>query len=84
MIQLDIMAPLDRITEADLLDYVEGRLSGDDRAMVARRIAEDETLAKRCERVREQTLNVRSLRAVLPIESIPQDWLDLLTKGKPH
>lgn len=84
MVQLDLMAPLDRITEADLLDYVEGRLSADDRAMVARRIAEDSTLAQRCDRVREQTLNVRMLRAVLPVESIPQDWLDLLTKGKPH
>jgi anti-sigma factor RsiW len=84
MMQPSVMAPLDRITEADLLDYVEGRLSADDRAMVARRIAEDSALAKKCERVREQTLNVRMLRAVLPVESIPQDWLDLLTKGKPH
>lgn len=84
MMQLGVMAPLDRITEADLLDYVEGRLSADDCAMVARRIAEDEGLAKKCERVRNQTLNIRMLRAVLPVESLPQDWLDLLTKGKPH
>lgn len=78
------MAPLHHITEADLLDYVEGRLSADDRAKVARRIAEDEGLAKKCERVRKQTLHVRMLRAVLPVEALPQEWLDLLTKGKPH
>jgi anti-sigma factor RsiW len=78
------MAPLERITEADLLDYVEGRLSADDRATVAKRLAEDRALARKCERVREQTLNVRLLRAVLPVEAVPQEWLDLLAKGKPH
>jgi anti-sigma factor RsiW len=78
------MARLDPITEADLLDYVEGRLSQADRAKVARRLAEEPALAQKCERVRELTLNVRLLRSILPVESVPQDWLDLLTKGKPH
>ncbi len=78
------MAHLERITEADLLDYVEGRMSPDDRAKVAKRLAEDETLAFKCERVRAQTLHVRMLRAILPVEKVPQEWLELLTKGKPH
>jgi anti-sigma factor RsiW len=78
------MVPLERITEADLLDYVEGRLSAEDRATVAKRLAEDRALAVRCERVRAQTLHVRHLRAVLPVEAVPQEWLDLLAKGKPH
>lgn len=82
------MARLDTITEADLLDYVEGRLSQADRAKVAKRLAEEPALARKCERVREQTLNVRLLRSVLPVEAVPQDWLDLLSKSnkgnKPH
>ncbi|HEY7609678.1 MAG TPA: hypothetical protein VIF14_10650 [Alphaproteobacteria bacterium] len=73
---------METITEADLLDYVEGRLSSDDRAAVAERLAADPALARKCQRVREQTLNVRLLRAVLPVESVPADWLDLLSKGK--
>ena len=72
------------ITEADLLDYVEGRLSSDDRATVAKRMAEEPSLAQRCDRVREHTLNVRMLRSILPVEGVPQDWLDLLAKGGPH
>lgn len=82
--QPDVMAPLGRITEAELLDYVEGRLSSDDRATVAKRLSEDRSLAVKCERVRAQTLHVRLLRAVLPVEAVPQEWLDLLRKGKPH
>lgn len=78
------MARLDMITEADLFDYVEGRLSPDDRGEVARRLAEEPALAERCDRVRRQTLGVRALRAVLPVESVPQEWLDLLNRGKPH
>jgi anti-sigma factor RsiW len=79
-----LMARLEIITESDLLDYVEGRLSADDRATVAKRLSEDSALARRCDRVREQTLNVRMLRAVLAVEAVPQEWLDLLAKGKPH
>jgi anti-sigma factor RsiW len=72
------------ITEADLQDYVEGRMSSDDRATVAKRMAEEPSLARRCERVREHTLNVRMLRSILPVEGVPQDWLDLLAKSGPH
>jgi len=72
------------ITEADLLDYVEGRMSSDDRATVAKRMAQEPALARRCERVREHTLNVRMLRSILPVEGVPQDWLDLLSKSGPH
>jgi len=68
------------------LDYVEGRLSHEDHAMIAERLADDAALARKCDRVREQTLNVRMLRAILPVESVPGDWLDLLfrSRGKPH
>ena len=80
------MMRFDTITEADLLDYVEGRLSRQDRAMIAERLADDATLARRCDRVREQILNVRMLRAILPVESVPAEWLKLLftSRGKPH
>jgi anti-sigma factor RsiW len=79
------MTRLETITEADLLDYVEGRLSQDDRATVAKRLAEEPALAEKCERVRAQTLNVRLLRSVLPVEAVPEEWLELLIKGgKPH
>ncbi len=81
------MVRIDMITEADLLDYVEGRLSHDDRAKVADRLSEEPALAEKCERVRRQTLTVRSLRAVLPVEGVPQEWLDLLDHrgtGKAH
>ena len=78
------MTRLVTITDADLLDYVEGRLSRDDRATVAQRLAAEPALARQCERVRVQTLNVRLLRAVLPVEGVPQEWLDLLSRGKPN
>ena len=78
------MARLDMITEADLLDYVEGRLSSADRSEVARRLAKEPALAERCERVRRQMLSVRALRAVLPVEGVPQEWLELLNRAKPH
>lgn len=78
------MGRLEKITESDLLDYVEGRLSSHDRARVARRLAADPALAMRCRRVSEQTLNVRLLRAILPVESVPEEWLKLLRTGRPH
>jgi anti-sigma factor RsiW len=78
------MGRLEPITDADLLDFVEGRLSSDDRAIVAKQLAADPVLERKCQRVREQTLNVRLLRAVLPVESIPADWLALLNQGKLH
>ncbi len=78
------MVRIDMITEADLLDYVEGRLSQDDRAKVAGRLSKEPALAERCERVRRQTLSVRALRAVLPVQGVPREWLDLLDNGKPH
>jgi anti-sigma factor RsiW len=78
------MTRLETITEADLLDYVEGRMSADDRATVARRLAQEPALARKCDRVREQTLNVRLLRSILPVEGVPQEWLDLLSKRSRH
>jgi len=78
------MHRLDTITQADLLDYVEGRLSSDDRARIDKRLAADPELAAKCARVRDQTLHVRLLRSILPVEAVPQEWLDLLSKGKPH
>ena len=68
------------ITDADLLDYVEGRLSSEDRAMMATRLAGEPALAAQCARVREQTLHVRLLRSILPVEGVPQEWLDLLAR----
>lgn len=78
------MTRLETITDADLLDYVEGRLSADDRAEVAKRLANEPALAQKCARVREQMLNVRLLRSILPVEGVPRDWLELLSKGTKH
>ena len=78
------MARFEMITEADLLDFVENRLPSDERALVGERLSRDPELAARCDRMRTQVLNVRSLRAVLPVEGIPQEWLELLEKGKGH
>jgi anti-sigma factor RsiW len=78
------MARLDTITDADLLDYVEGRLPPHDRAIVAARLARDPALAAKCRRVREQTLNVRMLRSILPVEAVPDEWLELLRRARPH
>ena len=78
------MARLEMITEADLLDFVEDRLPSDERAQVGERLSRDPALAARCDRMRAQMLNVRSLRSVLPVEGIPQEWLEILEKGKGH
>jgi len=58
-------------------------MSPEARSAVAKRLAAEPALARQCERVRAQTLNVRLLRAVLPVERVPQDWLDLLSRRKP-
>jgi anti-sigma factor RsiW len=78
------MARLDTITDADLLDYVEGRLPPHERAIIASRLEHDTALAAKCTRVREQILNVRMLRSILPVEAVPEEWLDLLARGRPH
>jgi len=33
--------------------------------------------------VREQTLNVRMLRSILPVEAVPDEWLELLPARAP-
>lgn len=78
------MARFETITEADLLDYVEGRLSANDRAKVAARLATDPALAAKCAGVCERTLHVRLLRWILPVEAVPREWLDLLNEGRPR
>jgi hypothetical protein len=83
-IRRNVMARLDMITDADLLDYVEGRLPPDDRKKIAGRLAKEPALAEKCDRVRRQTLGVRALRAVLAVEGVPQEWLDLLNARKAH
>ena len=70
----------ERITDADLLDYVEGRMPAERRAWIASRMSRDPDLSAQCTRVRQQTHNVRLLRSILPVEGVPQDWLDLLSK----
>jgi len=70
----------EKITDADMLDYVEGRMSADRRAWIAARMSRDPDLSAQCTRVHQQTLNIRLLRSILPIEGVPQDWLDLLAK----
>jgi len=74
------MARFSTITDADLLDYAEGRLSSEDRAIVATRLAREPALAAQCARVREQTLHIRLLRSILPVEAVPEEWLDLLAR----
>ena len=74
------MTRFSTITDADLLDYVEGRLSSEERATVAARLAGEPALAAQCRRVREQILHVGLLRSILPVEAVPEEWLELLAR----
>lgn len=72
------MALQQKITDADLLDYVEGRMAGEDRAAMALRLADDPSLACQCAAVRAQLVKLRMLRSILPLEPVPREWLLLL------
>jgi len=72
------MALQHKITDADLLDYVEGRMAGEDRATMALRLADDPGLAGQCAAVRAQIVKLRMLRSIIPLEPVPREWLLLL------
>lgn len=74
------MADPPKITDADLLDYVEGRLPAAERAAMALRLAENPDLAVQCAQLREQLAGLRLLRPVLTADRLPVGWMDLVER----
>jgi len=66
------------ITDADLLDYVEGRMPAAERAAMALSLAENPGLAARLAALRERIASLRLLRTVLTPDRLPDGWMDLL------
>lgn len=80
------MAEPRSITDADLLDYVEGRMAADDRAALALRLADNPGLAAQCARLRECLASLRMLRPILMTDGLPDGWLELAARlgGRPQ
>lgn len=65
------------ITDADLLDFFEGRMAAPRRAAVALALAENPWLARRGAELRERVSGLRLLRPTLMGDCLPDDWLML-------
>jgi anti-sigma factor RsiW len=68
------------VTDADLQDYIEGRLDAPSRARVEARLAADPTLAEEVERLRRQAVKLQEFGKRALEEPIPKDMLDLIEK----
>lgn len=68
------------ITDADLQDYIEGRLDAAARAKVEARLAADSRLAREVERLRRQAVKLQEIGKKVLDEPIPKDMLDLIEK----
>ena len=68
------------ITDADLQDYIEGRLDSPARARVEARLAADPGLAEEVERLRRQAVKLKEFGKKALEEPIPKDMLDLIEK----
>jgi len=68
------------ITDADLQDYIEGRLDAAARAKVEARLAADQHLAEEVARLRRQALKLQEIGKKALEEPIPKDMLDLIEK----
>jgi anti-sigma factor RsiW len=68
------------ITDADLQDYIEGRLDAAARAKVESRLKSDPRLAEEVERLRRQALKLQEIGKALLDEPIPKEMLDLIDK----
>jgi anti-sigma factor RsiW len=68
------------ITDADLQDYIEGRLDPAARRRVDDMLAQDPRLAEEVARLRRQALRLQELGRSILNEPIPQEMLDLIEK----
>jgi anti-sigma factor RsiW len=68
------------ITDADLQDYIEGRLDASQRAKVEARLSGDPRLAEEVERLRRQAVKLQEIGKTMLTEPIPKEMLDLIEK----
>lgn len=68
------------ITDADLQDYIEGRLDGAQRAKVEARLTTDAHLAEEVERLRRQALKLQEIGKTMLEDPIPKEMLELIDK----
>ncbi len=68
------------VTDADLQDYIEGRLDAAARARVEARLKADPRLAEEVERLRRQAVKLQEFGKKALEEPIPKDMLDLIEK----
>jgi hypothetical protein len=68
------------ITDADLQDYIEGRLDSSQRAKVEARLASDPGLAEEVERLRRQAVRLQEIGKTMLNEPIPREMLELIEK----
>ena len=68
------------LTDADLQDYIEGRLEAAARARVEARLKADPKLAEEVERLRRQAVILQEFGKRALEEPIPKDMLDLIEK----
>lgn len=68
------------ITDADLQDYIEGRLDPAQRAKVEARLATDANLAEEVERLRRQALKLQEIGRTMLEDPIPKEMLELIDK----
>jgi anti-sigma factor RsiW len=68
------------ITDADLQDYIEGRLDAPSRKKVEDLLAQDAHLAEEVDRLRRQAVKLQEFGKSVLAEPIPQEMLDLIAK----
>ncbi len=68
------------ITDADLQDYIEGRLDDSARKRVEDMLAKDPRLAEEVERLRRQAMKLQEFGKQVLDEPIPPEMLDLIRK----
>jgi anti-sigma factor RsiW len=68
------------ITDADLQDYIEGRLDPAARRKVEELLAKDAHLADEVERLRRQAVKLQEFGKNVLNEPIPPEMLDLIEK----
>lgn len=68
------------ITDADLQDYIEGRLDASARKKVEDLLAEDAHLAEEVERLRRQAMKLQEFGKKVLEEPIPPEMLELIKK----
>ena len=68
------------ITDADLQDYIEGRLSPALRKKVEEMLAKDARLADEIDRLRRQAVKLQDLGKAVLDEPIPPEMIELIEK----